>query len=162
MNDLVARAFAFLAFGFLSSCSVPSKQILPIASEEKTVPNKSLIIVERSSTAVGGMVSCQVYDNSTHVGDLGPGGKLVWLRDPGPMNITIDVDYNLPGSSGILGRNLTVSAGKRYYYNFNVDRFVAFNNFKLDGPGSPRHGTFYQPPNVSASDFTRSGTPFSN
>lgn len=50
--------------------------------------NSAIIRVTRSSSIVGAAIPIQVNDGSLVVGDLGPGGELVWKRHAGHLNLT--------------------------------------------------------------------------
>lgn len=86
-NDFSLASLTMLTAILFSSCGMPTTQILPVATGDTPPAGKCLIIVERESTSIGAWVNNEVYDNGTHVGTLTSGGKLAWLRDPGPMNL---------------------------------------------------------------------------
>ena len=120
-----------LAGLFLTGCT-STKQFLPKVTDERPTSDKALIIVERSSEMSGGALCNNVYDNKTPVGKLGPSGRLVWLRDPGPMELLINGEGAYAGcklmydhwwqaaQGGQAGRTITVEAGKRYDYKLNA------------------------------------------
>ena len=102
---------------------MPTTQILPIASEGKPPAGKCLIIVERKSSAIGAWVSIDVYDNETHVGTLNEGGKLVWLREHGPMRLITQMKTHTTKCYRITSGE----PGKEYRYIANIGT--------LGGPG---------------------------
>jgi len=112
----------FLVITGLSGCA-STTQILPRVTEEKPTLDKALIIVERGLFAGSTGFCCNVYDNNTLVGSLGQGGKLAWLRDPGPMDIQYE-DWWMK-----IGRRLAVTAGEKYYYKIEP--------LGMDGLGIP-------------------------
>jgi len=112
INHAIISALTILVAILFSSCGMPTKQIVPIAAEGKPPAGKCLIIVERVSTSIGAWVNSEVYDNKTHVGTLTSGGKLVWLREPGPMNLCTGMKMlNLT-----LYKKISVESGKTYLY----------------------------------------------
>jgi hypothetical protein len=116
-------SLTILAAILFSGCGMPTRQILPVATGDTPPSGKCLIVVERRSTSIGAWVNNEVYDNDTHVGTLTSGGKLAWLRDPGPMRLStkasiFPIQYF---------RVSTAQSGKRYHYTANVEF--------LEGPG---------------------------
>lgn len=102
---------------------------MPRVTLEKPTSDKVLVIVERDSAELfGAGRSFDVYDNKTLVGSLGHGGKLAWLREPGPMDIQYD-----GWQEG--GRRLAVTAGEKYYYKFGFDGTLG--GYDMYGPGIP-------------------------
>jgi hypothetical protein len=112
-----------LATGFLCGCA-STKQFVPKPSVEKPTSDKALIVIERSSAYLEGVTGVRVYDNNKFIGEIGAGGKMVWLRNPGLMNIQVGNDINGPIGS----KYFTAKAGESYRYNI-----VKLHN--LDGPG---------------------------
>lgn len=120
-----------LAAVFLCGCA-STEQVLPKPSEEKPTANKALIIVEPLSQSALGMARSNIYDNDRLVGKLGSGGKLVYLRDPGPMKIGVaDSGWYMAGQ--YTGRSLAVVAGEQYRYEFGYQS----TGLVFDGPGVP-------------------------
>jgi hypothetical protein len=138
--NYVNNGLAFLTVASLCGCSVQSKQLLPVASEEKPPPGKCLIIVEREGGGFDALVKHEIYDNQTLVGTLtSQGGKFVWVRDPGPMVLRAKVAWpNQP----TYGRVLNTEAGKRYYYSIR-DKALDGKLKLLEGPGA-QHIIAYQ------------------
>jgi len=118
-----------------SSCSIsPSKQIIPIASEKQPPPGKCLVIVERTSGATDQWVIHEIYDNQTQVGTLTrQGGKMVWVRDPGPMTLRAKVTW--PGEPTYY-RVIKTESGKAYRYIICDKPLLAGDLKLLDGPGA--------------------------
>ena len=123
-RDLLRVCLPLLSAILFSSCGVPTRQILPVATGDNPPAGKCLIIVERDSTSIGAWVNNEVYDNGTHVGTLTSGGKLAWLRDSGPMSLLADVD----ALKLKIYRNLSVGNGKTYRYKAHPRG--------LNGPGA--------------------------
>jgi len=123
-----------LALGgsLLAGCG--TTQNLPRATEEKPTSDKALIIVEGSDSWAGiyKLYAVKMYDNKTLAGKLAPHGKLVWLRDPGPMVISLGSAYN--GIDPCIGRRVTVAAGERYRFKVQCNSSLFYT---LDGPGVP-------------------------
>lgn len=143
MKHILKRTFCvwwpvLLAAGFLCGCA-STTQVLPRPTEEKPTANKALIVVERASTTFGndggggGGVGNKVYDNNKLVGTLAKGGKLVWLRNPGLMDIKIDGHPLVPFLDNS-GRGLAVAAGESYRYEIKC---YASTGFTFNGPGIP-------------------------
>ena len=120
--------FLFTVIMGLTGCATTT-QVFPKVTEEKPTADKALIIVEAT---VGGLISHEVYDNGKLAGNIGEGGKLAWLRDPGKMELW---SYLTEGTTYQL-RNITLEAGKTYHYtiNWNYD-YWGGTGTTLDGPG---------------------------
>lgn len=119
MIGLLGLALAGL---FITGCSTTHN--LPIVTDEKPTPTQALIIVEGSDSWSGmfKLYAVPVYDNKTLVGKVAPHDKLVWLRDPGMMGVSVN---------NISGRRLFVSAGKTYKFKVECHSM----NYTMDGPG---------------------------
>ena len=104
----------------LTGCA-STRQNAPRVMEETAPPNKALIIVERTSSVMGGAIAIKVSDNGTGVGKLGPGGKLSWLREPGLMDLFFN-DF---------GKSLCVDSGGVYRYTVGLGK----GNNLLSSPG---------------------------
>lgn len=135
MKHILKKTFrvgwsVLLVTGFLCGCA-STKQVLPKPAVEKPTPNKALIVMEYPPAMVWDFLGLKVYDNNKLVGKIGPDGKLVWLRDPGLMNITLGGPYceTLPGKC------FAVKAGKSYHYNTKL--VVVDGNMIFGGPGVP-------------------------
>jgi len=127
--------FLGLAGLFLAGCAAfqtSTTQNLPLATEGKPSASQALITIEGTPSYSGlvKMYAISVYDNKTLVGKVGPNGKLVWLRDPGRMVLTLGVD-SVYGADWCLGRIHTVEAGKTY--TFKVQS--AGLRYAIAGPG---------------------------
>ena len=116
-----------LATGFLCGCT-STEQVLPKPSEEKPTSTKALIVLEKAPFLVGGGIRHMVYDNHRFVGKVGPSGKLVWLRDPGLMDLQIREESPSPYIVPIGSRCLAVEAGESYCYKLPRQGF--------EGPGN--------------------------
>jgi hypothetical protein len=126
-KDFSLATLTMLAAILFSSCGMPTKQILPVATEGTPPAGKCLIVVERKSTSIGAWVNNEVDDNGMHVGTLTSGGKLVWLRDPGYMRLSGPCalgSHTYPRLSQV---DITVVAGKTYHYWMYLH--------DIDGPG---------------------------
>lgn len=51
--------------------------------------NPARVTIQRANTIVGAAVKYVVFDNGQAVGRLGPGGKLIWTRDAGYVELAI-------------------------------------------------------------------------
>ena len=86
-----------LAGLFLTGCAAfqtSTTQNLPTVIDEKPTANKALIIVE-GTPSYGSLIklyAIKLRDDKTLVGKVGPNGKLMWLRDPGRMVLTLGDD----------------------------------------------------------------------
>ena len=124
---IISWLLLFVMF-WLAGCA-KTQQFFPVAIDEKPPHGKALIIVEREDNGYGGAVRWDVYDNSVPVGLVSAGGRLAWLRDPGPMDITFK---NIFGKNP--GRRLIVNAGEIYHYKVGTS-FSDLDAFLCDGPG---------------------------
>ena len=152
--SLVALALVGLLLGGCASTS----QVLPKVADEKPTADKALITLERPTRFFGGQVTSKVFDNTTYVGTLAAGGKMAWLRDPGPMELLISgqSEYGKPNGHGnycggkkFTAKNITVVAGERFDYKvlinlstphepmMFVDDGSDLEGFNLIGPGIP-------------------------
>jgi hypothetical protein len=129
-NDFPLASLTILAAVLFSSCGMPTTQILPVATGDNPPAGKCLIVVDRESTSIGAWVDNEVYDNKTHVGTLTSGGKLAWLRDPGPMALKAEMKM----LDLTLQRRLNVEAGKTYHYKANPTSLI--------GPGKSLNDDF--------------------
>ena len=113
-----------LAGLFLAGCA--TTQVLPKVTDERPTAAKALIVVE-GSPAWAGMIklyAIKVYDNKALVGSVAPNGKLVWLRQPGPVDISF--------SGGEIGRRFTVAAGASYHCKIECTANMIYS---VAGPG---------------------------
>lgn len=129
-KETISLLGVVLAGLFLTGCAAfqtSTTQIPPKLSEEKPTADKALIIVEGSDSWAGmiKLYACAVFDNQTPVGKVGPHGKLVWLRDPGLMEIKLN-----PGA----GRILKVAGGEKYQFKVECNSSLIYS---FAGPGVP-------------------------
>ena len=95
----------------LFSCGCASHvQNLPRFTGAKPPPDKALVVLERKGPALSWWYRWNAYDNKTLVGKVADGGTLVWLRDPGPMDLYFVV--------GFIGRHVDTEAGETYYIKY--------------------------------------------
>lgn len=73
-------------------------------------PDKTTIKVRRSGSWAGGAISAGVQDATTKIGELGPGGELVWSRQPGYVAVVATRAGNEPTHVVIF----PAEAGKTY------------------------------------------------
>jgi len=133
IHDGAFRGMSLLAVVLLTGCGLPTSQILPQVSGENPPADKSLIIVDRTPGSLGAWVNNSVVDNKTKVGSIGKGGKLAWLRDPGPMRLSCSgPSYESLG--GAAGKVLVTAANKTYH--FTID-YSHLDDFQVSGPGVP-------------------------
>jgi hypothetical protein len=123
-RNLLASVAIAIALG-LTGCV--TTQILPKAPEDRVPSDKALIVVD-GSPSFGGifkLYAVKLYDNKTLVGNIAPHGKMVWLREPGPMDITINK---------FVGKRLNVVAGERYHYKIECNSDLLYS---IAGRGIP-------------------------
>lgn len=130
MRNKIICLLGFVLAGLcLSGCAAfqtSTTQVLPTVADEKPTADKALIIVEGTGGWAGvfKLYAKDVYDNTNHVGKAGTNGRLVWLRDPGKMVISIN--------NGVVGRCVTVAAGEKYQYKIKCNSSYIYS---VDGPG---------------------------
>ena len=112
----------------LSGCAAfqtSTTQNLPLVTSDAPPPEKAMIVVDGSSSWAGmfKLYAVKLYDNKVFVGKVGPHGKMAWLRDPGPMDISIQ---------GVIGRRTTAEAGKTYHYKIDGTGLI----YSVMGPGT--------------------------
>ena len=78
--------------------------------------NNATIKVSRSSSYIGGAIACGISDGTTKIGELGPGGELVWSRPPGYIAL-ITGRYSFSPTHVII---FPVKAGKTYELSTSV------------------------------------------
>ena len=94
----------FLATTLIISCASTIQKV-PLPNPNRiSSSTKSIIYVIRPHY-FGSAISAWVRDNFDVIGKLGPGGFLVWEREPGIANISTNTD-NL---------KIEVQGGKKYY-----------------------------------------------
>lgn len=128
---LLGLALAGLLFTGCAAFQTSTTQIPPKVVKEKPTADKALIIVDGSESWAGmaKLYAVEVFDNKISVGKVGPHGKLVWLRDPGTMELKLN-----PGA----GRYITVKAGETY--QFKADCNATYRKglfYTFAGPGAP-------------------------
>jgi hypothetical protein len=131
----ICLAGLVLAGLFLTGCAAfqtSTTQNLPVAAAEQPTADMALITVEGTPSFAGiyKLYAIEVYDNKTLVGKVGPHGKLVWLRTPGQMILTLkDSVY---GADWCLGRIHTVAAGETYHFKIECNAALVYS---IAGPG---------------------------
>jgi len=75
-----------LASALLAGCA-STHQITAIATGP-IAADSARIIVSRDSEIHGSAVPFVIVDSGTQIGEIGPGGQLVWDRNAGPMQLT--------------------------------------------------------------------------
>jgi hypothetical protein len=112
-----------LASALLAGCASTRQTVAvatgPIAS------NDARIVISRPNQIIGCAAGIAIVDNRTHIGDIGPGGQLVWDRTAGPMELTAVNTFSTP--EAIRGKPLKIGVGGGQNYQFDVS-FPSFGS----------------------------------
>lgn len=114
---VLAFITACLASVLLADCT--STHQTEIVATGPIATNTTRIVVSRGTD---GYFQCTapiiIVDNGKQIGDLGPGGQIVWDRIAGPMELTAFKDSFGKGQPAIL--HLTVCGGMSYKFRVSM------------------------------------------
>ena len=122
--------------GVLLTGCASIRQIVPVATGN-IATNSARIAVSRGDEFFQGGALFVITDNGSEIGRIGPGGRLVWDRTAGPMELKALFDGVGFGSSA----PLQVNVGAGMEYEFMVSVFTRPNYLSLVsglpvGPGT--------------------------
>ncbi len=116
VNKLGIGALVVCMAAFVAGCATPTtNQVVPLGEGPIPSPGKARVIVWRQLNSEVFTGTLAIHDNELHIGDIAPGGILVWDRAPGRMELSLGrPNWFLHAPIGT-----TVSSGKTYEHRLN-------------------------------------------
>ena len=125
---------------FLGGCAVPSTQLGQVPNDRSMGPDEVIIEVERIYEFGGSWSPFPVYDGDRLIGRVGAGGKLIWKRPSGNMQLHIKRPFKWYGMYQNAFKAVWIILNKQKHYKFKIDgdgfltldpRFPDFERFDM-------------------------------
>lgn len=100
------RSAATGLLGLAAGCASTTSFAPPEHCSGAIPAGMARIVASRTSSSLGGAVPIAVHDDNQPIGELGPGGRLCWLRHAGTAHVTGYLPANAPHT----GRDIDVEA----------------------------------------------------